>query len=185
MKLVFICFLWLFYVHEGQCDETEQCDDPNAFDVIFENLSGSNVELYTDDKYSVTFIAKLENTESVTTKALIGQNFYFTPTNSGGSKERYLYQKVIKKSTKTVVLYSKKKMKIMAAREDVGCVEDGTQCKIIFENKSGKAIKVYWQGGAGGVFQGLVRNNDEMLQHTHIGHTFYFTPNTNSIVENE
>eukprot|EP00483_Globobulimina_turgida_P006526 UN06536 len=186
MRLLVTLCLWLFYVNAGQEDvqtvevdsSGQQSDDPNALTVIFENQSGGTVELWSDNATTVSFKAKLENTDKITRKATIGQNFYFTVPNSGGSKERVLYQKIMKKLTKKVVLFDRKKMKTVEQRDDIGC--DGSECKIIFANKSGQTLKVYWEGQKGSVFQGTVMNNDEMTQYTHIGHKFYFTPNKNT-----
>eukprot|EP01084_Bolivina_argentea_P278204 475160_1 len=184
MRLAGLFSLWLILSIKGEEDIIEtvdvdasgascESDDPNVITVVFENQSGSSVELYSDTATAVYFKGALENGESVTIDTFIGERFYFTPRGSGGSHERWLYQKIMKKSTKSVILYPKAKMNEVIKRGDVGC--EGSKCKIIIENKTGKPLEAYWDDNADGVFQGIVSIGDEMTQHTSIGHRFFFT----------
>lgn len=143
--------------------------------VVFENQSGKKVEVWSDTKETVFFKASLENEEKITIDTFIGEKMYFTPTNSGGSHEKQYYQTKIKKSDENepIILYEKQKMDEYLKQRDAGC--KGNRCDIIFINKYNKILKMYWDDGKDGVFQGDLSVGHEMTMHTHIGHKFFAT----------
>jgi len=47
---------------------------------------------------------------------------------------------------------------------------------VIFENKSGQTVELYWDDGEEAVLQSTLEHADEITIDTFIGHRFYFTP---------
>ena len=145
----------------------------NSKSVVFENKSGEPAELWTDTPSEVIFKGLLQDSETVTVTVEVGETYYFTPIDSGGSKEHKKYTKKIKSNTKHVTLYDNKRMKKERKKNDVGCDDKGS-CTVILENKYGKTLHVFWDGQQA-VGQGSVRHNADMTLFTHLGHKFFVT----------
>lgn len=145
--------------------------------VSFENDSGKPVELWSDTQENVFFKGVLQDKEKITIDTYVGDRVYFTPINSGGSHEKQFYSTYIKKRdvSRGITLKDKTKMKDYIKEKDVGCDMETRKCDVIFQNNSGKKLKVFWDDGKNGLFQGALSVNNEMTMHTHIGHTFFCT----------
>merc|ERR1712173_135809 len=138
------------------------------------NESGQKAELWTDTPSEVIFKGLLDHSESLTVNVKIGETYWFTNEDSGGSKEHKLYAKVIRSNTKKVTLYDKQGMREAKKKNDVGCDDKG-KCTVILENRYGKTLYIFWQGADEAVAQGSLKNKDDMTLFTHLGHQFFVT----------
>ena len=185
-KLFLSCLVLFYCAIDGDGEEIKTIEvdingksvEREVIKVLFENQSGETVELWSDTPESVFFKASLKDKEKVTIDCYIDEKIYFTPKNSGGSHEHQKYATFIRKvdEKEGITLYDKKKMNDYIKRKDVGCdrSNDG-RCDIIFINKSGKKLKIFWDDGKVGMYQGILSINDEMTMHTHVGHSFFCT----------
>ena len=102
---------------------------PNALEVIFENQSGSPVELYWDDSKSGVLQASIDHTHQTTINTFLGHRFYYTPVGKNGSKDTSLYTVTMAAHTGLITLYDAKTM------EDRG---------VEFEKEQSKWMKEYF-----------------------------------------
>ena len=121
LHIISICLISIIYLvssddivsvevdAEGQ--QQQSVKNPNSLEVIFENQSGRKVELYWDDNVKGVLQSELSHTSQITINTFIGHKFYFTPENSGGSKENILYQVIMERHTGIVTLYNERIMK--------------------------------------------------------------------------